>query len=128
MSDESMPPHEVAYQAVREYQDAQSRSESRWKGPSVEYYDKKTSAIVWGALFGLIIGACKVDLNAPVTLVPIPVAGMAIGGTTLHQRTEEVTVRVTVLPTNTLVEAPILSREGITVSHANLMAAVVPTQ
>jgi hypothetical protein len=38
---------ETAYRAVREYQDAQSRSESRWGGPDVSS-KKGTPMIVWG--------------------------------------------------------------------------------
>lgn len=79
MSDDDRPSiSETAYRAVREYQDAQSHSESRWGGPDVSSKES-TSMIVWGALAGLFISAFSVDPAYPITLILIPAAGIAIG-------------------------------------------------
>ena len=78
MSDEQRPLHLQASDAVVASREARERAEARGPGPDVS--DKpSTSAIVWGAFFGLIISAFQVDPKSPLTLILIPAFGMAFG-------------------------------------------------
>jgi hypothetical protein len=78
MSDENPAPHETAYRAVVAYQEAKAQAKSRHHSIDVSN-NRKTSMMVFGVFFGLILTAFKVDPKAPLTFLT-PLAGMVIGG------------------------------------------------
>lgn|SRR5688572_12096671 len=75
MSD--LPPHEAAYRAVVANQEAQDRADRSWDGPSTDP-NKWTPSYVWGALFGLVVGAFAIDINRPLWFLT-PFVTMALG-------------------------------------------------
>ena len=78
MSDEQLPLHVQASEAVKATQEAKARAEARWPGPDTSS-NQSTSPIVWGAFLGLVISAFQVDPKSPITLILIPAFGMAFG-------------------------------------------------
>jgi hypothetical protein len=74
MSD--LPPHEAAYRAVVASQEAQARADGAFT-PSTDS-NKSTPFYVWGALFGLVVGAFGIDTNRPLWFLS-PFVMMAFG-------------------------------------------------
>jgi hypothetical protein len=72
-----MSSSETAYRAVLEVQAANDRAERSWGGPDVSN-QQSTPLIVWGALFGLVVGAFGTGKYSFLASIGIVIASMAI--------------------------------------------------